>query len=97
MTVHTRVVEKTCRSMGFVLMVAVLSLGAISGCSNSNDDNDWFGAGDSDGSDGGLGVVDPDAGIYPNIQVIQPFLSGAIDPIKVQYWDQTYYWGPDSD
>ena len=51
----------------------------------------------SDGSDGGLGAVDPNAGIYPNIQVIQPFLSGAIDPIKVQYWDQTYYWGPDSD
>jgi hypothetical protein len=97
MTVHTRVVEKTCRSMSFALMVAFLSFGAISGCSNSNDDNDWFGAGDSDGSDGGLGVVDPDAGIYPNIQVIQPFLSGAIDPIKVQYWDQTYYWGPDSD
>ena len=51
----------------------------------------------SGGSDGGLGAVDPNAGIYPNIQVIQPFLSGAIDPIKVQYWDQTYYWGPDSD
>ena len=89
MTVHTRVVEKTCRSMSFALMVAFLSFGAISGCSNSNDDNDWFWAGDSDGSDGGLGVVDPEGGIYRNIKVIQTLLSGDIDPIKVQYWDQT--------
>ena len=93
-------VSKMRRTMGFALMVAFLSLGAISGCGSSNDDNDLFGSLGSDGSggsDGGLGAVDPNAGIYPNIQVIQPFLSGAIDPIKVQYWDQTYYWGPDSD
>ncbi|MFL3654740.1 MAG: hypothetical protein ACJ04P_06665, partial [Halioglobus sp.] len=82
------------RTMGFALMVALLSLGAISGCGSSN--NDSFDFADSGQPDGGLDVVDPDAGIYPNIQVIQPFLSGAIDPIKVQYWDQTYYWGPDS-
>jgi hypothetical protein len=63
------------------------------GCSDSNN-NDFYSA---VGSDGGLDAVDPNAGTYPNIQVIQPFLSGAIDPIKVQYWDQTYYWGPDSD
>ena len=87
--------SKMRRTMGFALMVAFLSLGAISGCGSSNDDNDLFGSLGSDGSDGsggsdgGLGAVDPNAGIYPNIQVIQPFLSGAIDPIKVQYWDQT--------
>ena len=89
--------SKMRRTMGFALMVAFLSLGAISGCGSSNDDNDWFWAGTLVESDGGLDAVDPNAGIYPNIQVIQPFLSGAIDPIKVQYWDQTYYWGPDSD
>ena len=77
------------RSTGFVLMAAALSLGAISGCGSNNNN--------SRGSDGGLEAVDPNAGIYPSIQVIQPFLSGAVDPIKVQYWDQTYYWGPDSD
>ena len=95
MTVHTRVVEKTCRSMSFALMVAFLSLGAISGCDlGIDDDYDFL---EPDRPEGGLGVVDPDAGIYPNIQVIQPFLNGAMDPIKVQYWDQTYYWGPDSE
>ena len=95
MTVHTRVVEKTCRSMSFALMVAFLSFGAISGCGSSNDDNDWFGAGDSDGSDGGLGVVDPDAGIYPNPQNITPFVGD--DPRKLQFWDLTYSWTDDPD
>ena len=95
MTVHTRVVEKTCRSMSFALMVAFLSFGAISGCSNSNDDNDWFGAGDSDGSDGGLGAVDPNAGIYPNPQNITPFVGD--DPRKLQFWDLTYSWTDDPD
>ena len=85
MTVHTRVVEKTCRSMSFALMVAFLSLGAISGCDlGIDDDYDFL---EPDRPEGGLGVVDPDAGIYPNIQVIQPFLNGAMDHIKVQYWD----------
>ena len=83
------------RTMGFALIVAFLSLGAISGCDlGIDDDYDFL---EPDRPDGGLDAVDPNAGIYPNIQVIQPFLSGAIDPIKVQYWDQTYYWGPDSD
>ena len=83
------------RTMGFALMVAFLSLGGISGCGSSN--NDSYDFADSGQPDGGLDAVDPNAGVYPNIQVIQPFLSGAIVPIKVQYWDQTYYWGPDSD
>ena len=95
MTVHTRHFAKTCRSMSFALMMAVLSLGAISGCSNSNDDNDWFGAGDSDGSDGGLGAVDPNAGIYPNPQNITPFVGD--DPRKLQFWDLTYSWTDDPD
>ena len=91
---HT-VGSKTRRTLGFALMVAFLSFGAISGCGSSN--NDSYDFADSGQPDGGLDAVDPNAGVYPNIQVIQPFLSGAIDPIKVQYWDQTYYWGPDSD
>ena len=87
--------SKMRRTMGFALMVAFLSLGVISGCDlGIDDDYDFL---EPDRPDGGLDAVDPNAGIYPNIQVIQPFLSGAIDPIKVQYWDQTYYWGPDSD
>ena len=86
---------KTHKTMGFALIVAFLSLGVISGCGSSN--NDSYDFADSGQSDGGLDAVDPNAGIYPNIQVIEPYLSGAIDPIKVQYWDQTYYWGPDSD
>ena len=95
MTVHTRHFLKTCRSMSFALMVAFLSFGAISGCSNSNDDNDWFGAGDSDGSDGGLGAVDPNSGIYPNPQNIAPFVGD--DPRKLQFWDLTYSWTDDPD
>ena len=95
MTVHTRVVEKTCRSMSFALMVALLSLGAINGCNNSNDDNDWFGAGDSDDSDEGLGAADPNAGIYPNPQNITPFVGD--DPRKLQFWDLTYSWTDDPD
>jgi hypothetical protein len=86
------VCHSMCRSTGFVLMAAALSLGAISGCGSNNDSSRG-----TVGSDGGLEAVDPNAGVYPSIQVIQPFLSGAVDPIKVQYWDQTYYWGPDSD
>ena len=37
-------VSKMRRTMGFALMVAFLSLGAISGCGSSNDDNDLFGS-----------------------------------------------------
>ncbi len=73
------------RTIGFALIVAFLSLGAISGCDlGIDDDYDFL---EPDRPEGGLGVVDPDAGIYPNIQVIQPFLNGAMDHIKVQYWD----------
>ena len=59
-----RVGGKMRRAMGFALMVAFLSLGVISGCGSSNDDNDLFGSlgsggsDGSDGSDGGLGAVD---------------------------------------
>ena len=43
------------RAMGFALMVAFLSLGVISGCGSSNDDNDLFGSLGSGGSDGSGG------------------------------------------
>ena len=95
MTARTRRFAKTCRSMNFALMVAFLSFGAISGCGSSNEDNDWFGAGDSDGSDGGLGAVDSNAGIYPNPQNIAPFVGDG--PRKLQFWDLTYSWTDDPD
>ena len=59
--------RKMGRTMGLALMVAFLSLGAISGCGNSNDDNDLFGSsgsggsggsGGSDGADGADGGLD---------------------------------------
>ena len=95
MATKTKLVSKPCSPKGFALMVALLSLGAISGCSNSNDDNDWFGAGGSDDSDGVLGAVDPNAGIYPNPQNITPFVGD--DPRKLQFWDLTYSWTDDPD
>ena len=52
------------RTMGFALIVAFLSLGVISGCGSSNNDSfDFADSGQPDGSDGGLGAVDPDAGL----------------------------------
>ena len=95
MATKTKLVSKSCRTKGFALMVALLSLAAISGCSNSNDDNDWFGAGGSDDSDGVLGAVDPNAGIHPNPQNITPFVGD--DPRKLQFWDLTYSWTDDPD
>ena len=51
-----RVGGKTRRTMGFALMVAFLSFGAISGCGSSNNDSyDFAGSGQSDGSDGSDG------------------------------------------
>jgi hypothetical protein len=48
------------RTMGFALMVAFLSLGAISGCgSSSNDSYDFAGSGQPGGSDGVLGGEEP--------------------------------------
>ena len=47
-------VSKMRRTMGFALMVAFLSLGAISGCGSSNDDNDLFGSVGSDAILAGL-------------------------------------------
>ena len=46
-----RVGGKMRRAMGFALMVAFLSLGVISGCGSSNDDNDLFGSLGSGGSE----------------------------------------------
>ncbi|MDE0953013.1 MAG: hypothetical protein OSA45_17305 [Halioglobus sp.] len=55
-----RVACKTRRTMGFALMVALLSLGAISGCGSSNNDSfDFADSGQPDGSDGGLGGEEP--------------------------------------
>ena len=98
------------RTMGFALMVAFLSLGAISGCGNSNDDNDLFGSlgsSGSDGADGSDGFMGADetppavpAAIWPDIQTIVGFLpseaSGKTQPLKVQYWDHTYFWEEDA-
>ena len=47
--------SKTRRTMGFALMVAFLSLGAISGCGSSNDDYDLRSS--SDGSAGLMGLT----------------------------------------
>ena len=59
MDVLYRVGTKTRRTLGFALMVAFLSFGAISGCGSSNNDSyDFADSGQpdgSDGSDGGLG------------------------------------------
>jgi hypothetical protein len=48
--------RKMGRTMGLALMVAFLSLGAISGCGNSNNDNDLFGSSGSGGSGGSGGA-----------------------------------------
>ena len=98
---------KISRTMGFALTIAFLSFGAISGCGSSNDDNDLFGSlgsGGSDGSDGFMGGDETPPAVpaanYPDIQSIPNFLplaaSGKTPPLKVQYWDQTYFWQEDS-
>jgi hypothetical protein len=90
MTVSTRSVDKMCRSAGFALVMTFLSLGAIGGCSSSNDDNsDWT----AYGSHEGLDAVDSNPGIYPIPQNITPFVG--YDPRKLQFYDLTYSWTDD--
>lgn len=61
MAAVTTIVGKMLNARGFVLLVASLSLVAISGCGgNSNDSWDTVGSGVSDG---GLGAADSNAGM----------------------------------
>ena len=57
MSLLHRVGAKMRRTMGFALMVAFLSFGAISGCDDGNNGN--TGPAGTDGSDGGLGSEAP--------------------------------------
>lgn len=67
-------------SLGFAA-IAALALGTIGGCNNDSDRN-WD-------------PVDPNAGIYPVPQTINPFVGES--PRKIQFWDLTYSWVEDPD